>query len=152
MRRVRSLCKGRECSLSSISREPFLIWEGKPATLKRSSRRLRRKLSNVGRVLNDLCRHEGHTSKEVPMREIIASVTSKGQITIPVEMRRHLGVSTPDKVAIVKGKGRTIELRPVKYTVEELSGILPPLRRETEDFDDLIEEAMDDAVDQMLES
>jgi antitoxin PrlF len=86
------------------------------------------------------------------MRQVIASVTSKGQLTIPVEMRRHLGLSTPDKVAIVKGKGHTLELRPVKYTVEDLSGILPPLERETEDFDDLIQEAMDDAVDQMLES
>jgi antitoxin PrlF len=86
------------------------------------------------------------------MREIIASVTSKGQLTIPAEMRRHLGLSTPDKVAIVKGKGRKLEIRPVKYTVEELSGILPPLGRETEDFDDLIEEAMDEAVDRMLES
>jgi antitoxin PrlF len=90
--------------------------------------------------------------KGIIMREVISTVTSKGQVTIPVEMRRHLGVSASDKVAWVKGKGRKLELRPVKYTVEELSGILPPLDRETEDFDDLIEEAMDDAVDQMLES
>lgn len=31
--------------------------------------------------------------------EVHASVTSKGQVTIPVEIRRHLGVRPRDKVA-----------------------------------------------------
>ena len=35
------------------------------------------------------------------MKEILASVTAKGQVTIPVEIRRLLGVSPHDKVAFV---------------------------------------------------
>ena len=35
------------------------------------------------------------------MQEIFSTITSKGQVTIPVAVRRHLGVSTHDKVAFV---------------------------------------------------
>ncbi len=35
------------------------------------------------------------------MQEIISSITSKGQVTIPVAVRRHIGVSTRDKIAFI---------------------------------------------------
>jgi AbrB family looped-hinge helix DNA binding protein len=35
------------------------------------------------------------------MREIPSTITKKGQVTIPVEVRRHLGLKTPDRVAFV---------------------------------------------------
>src|SRR2546428_9014789 len=35
------------------------------------------------------------------MKEIISSITSKGQVTIPVEVRRHLGIAAHDKIAFV---------------------------------------------------
>ncbi len=35
------------------------------------------------------------------MREIVSSVTSKGQVTIPVEVRRLLGVKPRDKVSFL---------------------------------------------------
>lgn len=35
------------------------------------------------------------------MREILASVTSKGQVTIPAEVRKLLHVSANDKVAFI---------------------------------------------------
>ena len=84
----------------------------------------------------------------------ISTLTSKGQVTVPVEVRRHLGLSPSDKVEWVIGKGGRVEMRPTRQlTILDLEGILPALPgRETEDFDDWIAEAMDDAVDQMLES
>jgi AbrB family looped-hinge helix DNA binding protein len=37
------------------------------------------------------------------MREIISTITSKGQVTIPAEVRKHLGLKTGDKVGFVIG-------------------------------------------------
>lgn len=57
------------------------------------------------------------------MREITAKLTSKGQVTVPVEVRRHLGVSPKDRVAFVIGDDGTVQVRPTKYpTLESLSG------------------------------
>ncbi|MDP2663453.1 MAG: AbrB/MazE/SpoVT family DNA-binding domain-containing protein [Dehalococcoidia bacterium] len=35
------------------------------------------------------------------MKELLSTVTTKGQVTIPVEIRRRLGVNPHDKVAFV---------------------------------------------------
>ena len=35
------------------------------------------------------------------MKELVATVTTKGQVTIPLEVRRRLGVAPHDKVAFV---------------------------------------------------
>lgn len=35
------------------------------------------------------------------MKEILATVTGRGQVTLPSEVRRHLGAETGDKLAFV---------------------------------------------------
>lgn len=35
------------------------------------------------------------------MKELLATVTTKGQVTMPLEVRRRLGVAAHDKVAFV---------------------------------------------------
>ena len=35
------------------------------------------------------------------MKEIVSTITSKGQVTIPVEVRRHLGLRRNDKLSFV---------------------------------------------------
>lgn len=46
------------------------------------------------------------TARVQPPREIVtAKVTSKGQITIPVEIRRALGVKTGDKLLFKRQQG-----------------------------------------------
>jgi AbrB family looped-hinge helix DNA binding protein len=85
------------------------------------------------------------------MREITSTVTSKGQVTIPVEIRRHLGLSPSDKVAFVIGKGGKVEVRrSCQPSFFDLMGTLPDLGRETGDFEEIIKEAMDEGVDRML--
>ena len=57
------------------------------------------------------------------MKEILSTVTRKGQVTIPAEVRRHLGVKTNEKVAFVLGPEGKVELRAPKYsTIESLAG------------------------------
>jgi AbrB family looped-hinge helix DNA binding protein len=41
-------------------------------------------------------------AKLVPARSFLAKITSKGQITVPVEIRRSLGVTTGDKIRFVE--------------------------------------------------
>ena len=38
----------------------------------------------------------------------VAKITSKGQITIPIDIRRKLGVKEGDKVLFVEDQGRIV--------------------------------------------
>ena len=62
------------------------------------------------------------------LEEHIRTVTSKGQVTIPIEVRRLLGVKANGKVAFHVRDGR-VELHPVTMTLEEACGAVPPLAR-----------------------
>jgi antitoxin PrlF len=57
------------------------------------------------------------------------TVTSKGQVTIPVEVRKHLGVSTNDKIAFVIKPQGTVEVKTPKYpTLASLQGAAGKLK------------------------
>lgn len=85
------------------------------------------------------------------MKEIISAVMSNGRITIPREIRRHLGVTTPGKIVFVIDDDDKVELRPLRYSVADLRGILPALPgKETDDFNDLIDEAMTAGIPRMM--
>jgi AbrB family looped-hinge helix DNA binding protein len=55
-----------------------------------------------------------------------ATVTSKGQITIPQPVRRRLGLKTGDRVEFVYGEGGVV-LRPKRLPFERLRGLLKDL-------------------------
>ena len=58
-----------------------------------------------------------------------AKMTSKGQITLPKEIRLKLGLKQGDRVRfIVEADGR-VRLLPAKRDVSELMGILPSPKR-----------------------
>jgi antitoxin PrlF len=84
------------------------------------------------------------------MRQYYSSITSKGQVTIPVEVRHRLGVSTPGKIAWVVSDEGNIEVKPIEHSILSLQGTLPPLGRQTVDFDDLINEAMEERADRIV--
>jgi bifunctional DNA-binding transcriptional regulator/antitoxin component of YhaV-PrlF toxin-antitoxin module len=85
------------------------------------------------------------------MKEVVAAVTRNGQVTILGEVRRHLGLGTPGRVAFVVEDG-AVRLQPVRLTVQDLYGSVPALPgRETDDFDDLIDEAMQTRADRIVE-
>jgi antitoxin PrlF len=57
------------------------------------------------------------------MKEIVSKITSKGQVTIPVEVRRHLGLDTGAKIAFVVDDEGNVSLRPPTYpTIDSLRG------------------------------
>ena len=46
-------------------------------------------------------------------KEFVATITSKGQVTIPLEIREQLGLAARDKVVFRLGKGNRVELEPL---------------------------------------
>jgi len=57
-----------------------------------------------------------------------STISSKGQLTLPQEIRKRLGLETGDRVELVVEEGRTV-IRPARGEVnpfERLIGILGP--------------------------
>ncbi len=80
------------------------------------------------------------------MREITAKLTSKGQVTVPVEIRRHLGIEPKDRVAFVIGDDGTVQVRPATYpTLESLRGAAGTLPRPME-WREMLEIAREDRM------
>ena len=60
-------------------------------------------------------------------------LTSKGQTTIPKEIRDHLGIEPGDRVLFLLKDGNVV-VQPVKLTLLDLRGSVEP-RQSPEDFD-----------------
>lgn len=78
-----------------------------------------------------------------------ATVTSKGQITIPVTVRRALGIHAGDRVDFVFHSDDRIEFRPATRSVTELKGFFgprtePPLS--IEEMDQAVADALAERV------
>jgi antitoxin PrlF len=95
--------------------------------------------------------YRGMTMKEY--EEYVRIVTTKGQVTIPAEIRRLLEVEPGDKV-VFRVTGNTIELQATTMTLEETFGAVTP-RSRPEDFSRLrdiaLEEHVQKVVDEMKE-
>ena len=53
-----------------------------------------------------------------------ATVTSKGQITIPKDVRDRLGLEAGDRVVFVVHSDRDVVLKPAKTDIRDLHGML----------------------------
>ena len=53
-----------------------------------------------------------------------ATLTTKGQVTIPKEIREHLGVDTGDRLSFVVQEDGTVVVKPITRHVRELAGLL----------------------------
>jgi AbrB family looped-hinge helix DNA binding protein len=63
------------------------------------------------------------------MGEIISTITSKGQVTIPSEVRKHLGITTNDKIAFVIDSEGEVKLRVPRYPdIQSLRGAAGTLK------------------------
>ena len=64
------------------------------------------------------------------MKEIVSTITSKGQVTIPAEIRRRLGVGTGAKITFVIDENGEIQIKAPRYpTVESLRGAAGSLKK-----------------------
>lgn len=60
---------------------------------------------------------------------MIATLSAKGQITIPVSIREFLGIKTGDAIDFVTTKSKTIELIPTHTPVHALRGLVSKPKR-----------------------
>lgn len=68
---------------------------------------------------------------------VLATITSKGQLTIPKAVRDFLKLSTGDKVEIVVTKNGEGVIRPISKKVDEVFGILHKQGRKTISIDEM---------------
>jgi len=70
--------------------------------------------------------------EEKRMREIVATITQRGQVTVPAEVRRLLGLKPRGKVAFAIDEGE-VRLVPARFTLESAYQSVPPLKRKLSD-------------------
>ena len=66
-----------------------------------------------------------------------ATLTSKGQITLPRVVREHLGVQTGDAVDFIIGRDGEVRVRAGEVEVSELKGLLRQPGRRPVSLDDM---------------
>ena len=74
----------------------------------------------------------------------MSTVSSKGQITLPKEIRLKLGLKQGDRVRFLLEEDGRVRLMPAKRDISELVGILPKPKRalSIEEMDDAIARAV----------
>ena len=73
----------------------------------------------------------------------IATVTSKGQITLPKEVREHLHLAEGDRVEfVIEGQGK-VQVRPLAGSVRSLFGCLRDPKRTVPSLEELEERLID---------
>ncbi len=76
----------------------------------------------------------------------LATISSKGQETIPIDVRRRLGVGASDRAAFVVTNEGNVELRAERFTLESVLGSLAALPNESIDLDREIADATAEAA------
>ena len=59
----------------------------------------------------------------------IATVTSKGQVTVPIEFRKRLHVGAGDRIEFFNQADGTVALRALTGSIRDLKGIVPKRAR-----------------------
>lgn len=60
---------------------------------------------------------------------MIATVTAKGQVTLPAEARRRLGITAGTRLEFLVTEDGRLEVIPRTGSVRSLKGLLPPPER-----------------------
>jgi len=82
------------------------------------------------------------------MKELVTTMTQRGQITVPAEIRRLLGLKPRDKVAFAVDDGE-VRIVPVAFTAASVFGSIEPVG-EGDDFEDQIRQAKAERADKTL--
>ncbi len=83
------------------------------------------------------------------VEEHLMKVTSKGQVTIPADIRNLLGIEPGGEVIFRVADGK-VEILPPSMTLDEVYKSVPPINR-PEDFEELRRIALDEHSEKVLE-
>lgn len=80
------------------------------------------------------------------MHEFVVTVTSEGRLTLPVDVRQHLGISGADRVVFCIDDKGVVTVRPNQpLDVDSLTGAAGSLNRSM-GFHELLDIAREDAL------
>jgi len=82
------------------------------------------------------------------VKEINTTVTQRGQVTIPVEVRRILGLKPGDRL-VFRVEGSSVTLAPAPFDLDSAYGSIKPLH-EPEDFEEISRIAREDKIQETL--
>lgn len=82
------------------------------------------------------------------MREIVTTMTQRGQVTVPAEVRRLLGLKPRDKVAFEIVDGEVRISRP-RFTLETVFGSVKPLKR-TDSIEEIIRQSREERAERAI--
>ena len=82
-------------------------------------------------------------------QEYISTMTSKGQVTVPVEIRRALGLKAQDKLVFRVVEGR-VEIEPLPMSLEEAYGSVTSLTQ-PEDFSSIRAVAREERAERAIQ-
>jgi AbrB family looped-hinge helix DNA binding protein len=85
------------------------------------------------------------------MSEYTSVITRKGQATVPIDIRKALGLQRGDRIAWIQTNGH-VEVRPAQGVTDRTAGIIKPYLRgpapSLEEIDEIVERAIGlDALD-----
>lgn len=83
------------------------------------------------------------------MKEITTTITQRGQVTIPAEVRRVLGLKPRDKVAFTI-EGNEVRLAAASFTLESAYGSVKPSKR-PEDFGEISQTAKEAKAEKTID-
>ncbi|CAN5130291.1 hypothetical protein BH23CHL1_BH23CHL1_11450 [soil metagenome] len=83
------------------------------------------------------------------MRKYVSTITQRGQVTLPAEVRRWLGVKPADRVEFIIDDDR-VTVKPVAYTLETIFGAVKPLSQPM-DFDAAIRDAKEERAERQMQ-
>lgn len=67
---------------------------------------------------------------DISHQELTSTISTKGQITVPVKIRRHLGLGTHDHIAFIVEKNGDVKVSQVKYpTIQSMAGKAGSLKK-----------------------
>lgn len=85
------------------------------------------------------------------MPEYLATMTTNGRVTVPAELRKHLEVSSGDKLRFVVDYDGAVRMEKVKYpTIASLRGIAGSLK-EPKSWEEIVEIAHDERAERFRE-
>ena len=83
------------------------------------------------------------------MKQLITTMTQRGQVTIPAEVRQKFGLSPGDKVMFTIQDDH-VSVSPVEFTLQDAFGSVEPIHR-PEDIDELIRQAKEERARKLVE-
>ncbi len=83
------------------------------------------------------------------MKQIVTTMTQRGQVTIPAEVRRKFGLKPGDKVMFTVEDDH-VSVSPVEFSLEDAFGSVEPLNR-PEEIDELIRLAKEERARGLIE-